>query len=290
MEQSNQNCFPVDNPERGQCHWCGETGFPKGSRNPRRYCCDWCRDSMHIYRSSGRVRTEKRVTKVEVPTHCKGCGAELDQSGCRNPRVWCSEACRVRYYREHKPGYKEHVAKLAHERAVAAELAKPPRPRCANCGAEMARRAASKFCSKPDCRAMSAREYRARQPECSVDGCAKKVIAFGLCGPHYSTQWRKNNPDKASVTRSRYRARKRGAFVEDVDSFTVFERDKWTCGICGERIPKSAKWPDVKSASVDHVVPLNCGGKHEMKNVQAAHLGCNSAKSDKGAGDQLALI
>ncbi|WP_288820065.1 HNH endonuclease [uncultured Corynebacterium sp.] len=137
---------------------------------------------------------------------------------------------------------------------------------------------------------MAAREYRDRQPKCSVDGCVNRVIALGLCGSHYSTKWRKINPGKASLTRSRYRARKRGAFVEDVDSLAVFERDKWTCGICGEPIPKRAKWPDVKSASVDHVVPLNCGGKHEMKNVQAAHLGCNSAKRDKGAGDQLALI
>lgn len=227
----------------------------------------------------------------ESTRFCRGCGVDLPRMKRRgNPRKWCSEACRIRYYREHKSGYKEHAAKLAHERAVATELAKPPRPRCANCGAEMARRVTSKFCSMPDCKAMAAREYRDRQPECSVYGCSKRVIALGLCGSHYSTQWRKSNPGRASLTRSSYRARKRGAFVEDVDSLAVFERDKWTCGICGERIPKSAKWPDAKSASVDHVVPLNRGGKHEMKNVQAAHLGCNSAKSDRGSGEQLALL
>lgn len=111
-----------------------------------------------------------------------------------------------------------------------------------------------------------------------------------MCGSHYSARWRLENPGKASAARTRYRARKRSAFVENVEPLAVFERDKWTCGICGERIPKRAKWPDMRSASVDHIVPLAGGGKHEMRNVQASHLGCNSVKQHRGSGEQLALI
>lgn len=154
----------------------------------------------------------------------------------------------------------------------------------------MSRRKANVFCSKPECRSVSREEYAMSQPQCSVDGCSRPVTAYGLCGSHYSAQWRKKNPDKASAVRGRYRARKRSAFVEDVEPIAVFERDKWICGICGELIPKRAKWPDMRSASVDHIVPLSCGGKHDMRNVQASHLGCNSVKQNRGSGEQLALI
>ena len=83
---------------------------------------------------------------------------------------------------------------------------------------------------------------------------------------------------------------KKDAFVENVSPELVMERDGWMCGICGERIPKSAKYPDPLSPSLDHIVPLSSGGEHSMKNVQAAHFLCNSRKKDRGGGEQLALI
>lgn len=227
---------------------------------------------------------------MSKPTHCRGCGSELDQTKCRNPRVWCSEACRVRWYRNNTPGVKERYAARAKERNAELELAKPPRPRCLNCGAEMPRRKTALYCSKPECKAVGDKEYRLRQPQCSVDGCEKPAHSKGKCGSHYAAEWSKKNVERRKALRSRYRARKRDAFVEDVVPAEVFERDRWVCGICGERIPKGAKWPDVMSASVDHIVPLASGGKHEMKNVQASHLGCNSAKRNKGSGEQLALL
>lgn len=50
------------------------------------------------------------------------------------------------------------------------------------------------------------------------------------------------------------------------------------CGLCGEPIDPDATWPDPAMASVDHIVPVSRGGKHERANVQAAHLGCNVHK------------
>ena len=35
------------------------------------------------------------------------------------------------------------------------------------------------------------------------------------------------------------------------------------------------------SPSLDHIVPLNAGGKHERANVWTVHFGCNAAKSDR---------
>ncbi|MDC7116146.1 HNH endonuclease [Corynebacterium amycolatum] len=118
--------------------------------------------------------------------------------------------------------------------------------------------------------------------------------ARGMCSTHYAKAWATENREKhlANVRTQgmRYRARKRGAFVENVHRDEVLNRDGWRCQICGKKIPKTAVYPDPLSPSVDHVVPLSLGGKHEMKNVQAAHLICNALKSDVGAGDQLALL
>ena len=69
--------------------------------------------------------------------------------------------------------------------------------------------------------------------------------------------------------------------MENVDISVVLEKSGWKCGICGEGIPKDAVFPDSLYRSLDHIVPLSKGGKHEYGNVQAAHYGCNAAKSDR---------
>lgn len=86
----------------------------------------------------------------------------------------------------------------------------------------------------------------------------------------------------------RYRARRRGNFVERINRRRVFDRDGWICGICGEPVDPALAHPDLRSASVDHVIPLARGGAHRMSNVQCAHLICNSRKRisvpDMGTG------
>ena len=281
--------YPYGDFTLGHCLWCG-SALPEPVRRNRKWCSDSCGSKASAFRTRGIVGERYPADKKPVPTNCRGCGVELDQSGCRNPRRWCSSACRVAFYHRNSESYRESSAASYQRSLQRLEASKPPRPRCKNCGAEMSRRKANVFCSKPECRSKSRKEYAMRQPQCVVDGCSRPASAYGMCGSHYSARWRLENPGKASAARTRYRARKRSAFVEDVDPLAVFERDKWTCGICGERIPKRAKWPDMRSASVDHIVPLACGGKHEMRNVQASHLGCNSVKQNRGSGEQLALI
>ena len=63
----------------------------------------------------------------------------------------------------------------------------------------------------------------------------------------------------------------------------VLRRHDWICGICHKGIRRSFKFDpdDDRCGTVDHIIPLNKGGQHEWSNVQAAHWGCNQAKSDK---------
>lgn len=229
----------------------------------------------------------------QTTNRCRGCSVELPKQKSGNPRKWCSEACRVRAFRRSHPEYVARQAQRAREEA--AQRAKavredPRRPKCQHCGGHLRSGRNARFCSSSECQQAKRCYDKARAPECGIARCGRPALARGMCGSHYSAWWRKRNPDRAAAGASRYRARKRDAFVENVNHLEVLKRDNWKCGICGQRIPKHAKYPDPRSASVDHVVPLNKGGLHEMKNVQASHLICNALKADRGSGDQLALM
>lgn len=79
----------------------------------------------------------------------------------------------------------------------------------------------------------------------------------------------------------RRRARKRGGSTERFEAVEIYERDGWTCGICGQPVDPAVPFPDHMSASLDHVVPLACGGAHRRDNVQCSHWVCNSRKSHR---------
>jgi hypothetical protein len=83
-----------------------------------------------------------------------------------------------------------------------------------------------------------------------------------------------------SDTRRARRARERAAFVAPVVSVEIFTRDRWICGICAEPVDPALEYPNLRSASLDHVIPLAAGGTHEPDNCQCAHFICNSLKSD----------
>lgn len=93
---------------------------------------------------------------------------------------------------------------------------------------------------------------------------------------------------KVRASGHRRRARKVSAYVEDVDRDFVMARDKWLCHLCGDKIPKNAKWPSGLFGTLEHVVPLASGGAHSYNNVKAAHLSCNCKKGSKTVG-QLGL-
>lgn len=82
------------------------------------------------------------------------------------------------------------------------------------------------------------------------------------------------NPGYSRKSSAKYRARKRAAFVEDVDPILIWERDEGVCGICGGSA-------DPKDWHLDHVIPLSRGGLHSRGNVQVSHPRCNLSKHNK---------
>ena len=66
--------------------------------------------------------------------------------------------------------------------------------------------------------------------------------------------------------------------VERISPLAVYERDGWRCGICGKKVNSKLKYPNSKSVSLDHIIPLSMGGTHTWDNVQCSHLECNIEK------------
>jgi hypothetical protein len=54
----------------------------------------------------------------------------------------------------------------------------------------------------------------------------------------------------------------------------LFERDKWICHYCGEKVTE-------ENATLDHLIPQCKGGKHTKSNLKTSCLVCNSIKSGK---------
>jgi hypothetical protein len=54
----------------------------------------------------------------------------------------------------------------------------------------------------------------------------------------------------------------------------VFERDKWLCHYCGDKVTE-------KNATLDHLNPQSKGGTHNKDNLRTCCLACNSIKSGK---------
>ena len=68
----------------------------------------------------------------------------------------------------------------------------------------------------------------------------------------------------------------------------VYKRDKGVCKICG----KPTDIRDIQNGhigrlypTIDHIVPMSKGGPHTWKNVQLAHMYCNSKKCDSIAAE-----
>lgn len=157
--------------------------------------------------------------------------------------------------------------------------------RCQSCKSEVASRHAAYM-----------EKRRAANPvalQCQATDCTNTRKAHGLCGKHLKRKqksdgtWKPSPSDAWDTPRrlARYKTRKatiRGAIARG-QHFTVddlIERDGHDCGICGGHIPAVA-YPDMDSASIDHIVPISRGGEHALSNARATHLRCNIARGNR---------
>jgi 5-methylcytosine-specific restriction endonuclease McrA len=63
-------------------------------------------------------------------------------------------------------------------------------------------------------------------------------------------------------------------FTDPAKRRMIYERDRWRCFYCGERVTE-------ENITLDHYEPLSKGGTNAKENLKTACLQCNSIKSGK---------
>lgn len=217
-------------------------------------------------------------------------------------RKVCSNECyRARDIRRARETYaRTREARLAKWRAKSLEERKQRPPViCDRCGSAFCYFGTGKIkqfcdpCARERQREMNrGRRFTKKPDTCKFDGCARLVNSRGMCAMHYR-QWMKANglwkpspSDAWSDNRKAHHARRRaltrgavGAVAFSRDD--IFERDGHMCMLCWTPLDMEAKWPEPKSPTIDHIIPLAKGGSHTPENVQAACARCNVRKSDR---------
>ncbi len=167
-----------------------------------------------------------------------------------------------------------------------------PKMTCAICGSEFVRRTNrpnSRYCSLA-CRAgkpLSSVALDSSMRACL--GCVKRFVAANtqlFCSKacRLSHRWENGGRLRNRVYVHNSKARKIGTATEYIEPERLFERDRWTCGLCHRSIRPALRYPHPQSATIDHIVPMSRGGHHVWDNVQAAHFRCNMVKNSKVEG------
>ena len=81
------------------------------------------------------------------------------------------------------------------------------------------------------------------------------------------------------------RAEQWGVEADTVIASAVFERDDWTCHVCGQEIPERLRTVRAPRSEyeplapvIDHKIALSEGGPHTLENCRTAHWRCNARK------------
>lgn len=144
------------------------------------------------------------------------------------------------------------------------------------------------ICANPEC-AKPFLKYYPRQNCCS-EKCGKRRWALQAKADGYvmpRRPWDDRRRDAYHRRRAQQRATSSGA---PVLRDAIGDRDRWKCGACGKKVNRNLAYPDPRSPSMDHVIPLSKGGPHTPENVRITHLECNLAKGNRGGGEQLLLV
>lgn len=217
---------------------------------------------------------------MDQTQHCRRCDRDLPQdqwyaSTWGKSGQWCKDC-----YREW------------HRQRYAAKADDSPRD-CAWCGESYRPKARTKseFCSRK-CKeqarnaAVSAATIQAK-PDRECLHCGRSLPRSMRADAVFCSQ-KCNNA--AHALQRKLRARTGEDEKPGYLRAAICKRDKWRCGICGDRVNPSLEHPHPRAASLDHVIPVSEGGTNEPANLRLVHLVCNLRRRNLGGGEQLALM
>ena len=273
------------------CVFCGKK--IEGKKRGTKYCSDFCRRKARDIKN-GVVEDHGELTKI-----CPVCGDEFRT--WKSKKITCSDKCSKKWRScqtqdqkdkrreyDHQKYLKTHPnAKTQEEISTAAKIRKlaeaPLREQKAKereaRKVEQAKRRAEKEKQK-QANIKYWQEYEAEH-ECVI--CGSKYIAHHPFSKYCSKTCARRNT-RTRDSRNRY---KNITVDKGITLPKLAKRDHNQCQICGLFVD----WNDYIETdktiicgdmypSIDHILPISLGGKHSWNNVQLAHRGCNTRKSN----------
>lgn len=215
---------------------------------------------------------------------CHQCACELDSP---RQRKFCSRACSRRYWNARLPN--RNRASRPRQCHVCGETYLPTwsqQRTCGNTCGHLLRYGVAQPVVWVDCNACG-RNHPAKARE-ACEKCGSDIAR--RCG-RLCRQCKAMRSARTESSAHWRRVQLASARCDVVSSSYVYERDGWTCQLCGLPVDPTARHPDPESASLDHVVPIAEGGDHSYANTQLAHLRCNTLKGqNRGPDQQTALF
>lgn len=245
----------------------------------------WCKECKTAYQ---RAYAQRPVTELppSLRFRCNRCGIESPGS----KRQQTCKPCRIDIRAEQARSIEIRLEVDRLER-----LAKPSaqtQRKCVDCGVTVSKSSAIRClgCYRTSvAKKESARKrpYRPRKNRGICRQCGSNCTKF-VCNECV----KQNKKLSRKSAKRRRRALMAGVASESYNIAEIGRRDKWQCGLCGLRVNRLLKYPNPKSPSIDHIVPISLGGHDVRSNVQIAHNDCNRIKgvNVNGVGEQLRLL
>ena len=224
-----------------------ECGLALGRNKKKYYTCQYCGKSFWkpdaFRKKYCNKDCQKNARQEEAAERYKNLPPAPIPTVYKRGCLWCGEPFETKY-----PNKRYCSAECAYEgskrikRQQWADEYKPHSFICLKCGAEV-------------------------QTEC---GDKHSLFCSKTCMEKYHSRIYKKHR-KLQIKR---------AWVEQVTFDTVYYRNNGVCGICGLPVLYDKSPDKIWAATIDHIIPLSRGGKHELPNCQLAHRLCNSMKQD----------
>lgn len=174
---------------------------------------------------------------------------------------------------------------------------------CWTCGASMSKRRGTRYCGR-SCQPFEVEQLRRRLVETDCGWCGRPTEqeagdthrATAACSRECQTSiahWKlghNSSPWHVGIAecwtpKQRRRAREKMSMVGRFRRSDIFERDQYTCHLCGRQTDPLIRVPDPFAPTLDHVVPLSKGGSHTEGNIRTACFICNSRRGDRSVDE-----
>jgi len=265
--------------KRTHCKKCNKEFTPKQINNHNVYCSRECYGKKPI------------IKKVCT---CQVCGIEFKRLKRDRTGLYCSKSCSCKsmWQKRYEDGYTKQDPMIGKSSDIVYKT-------CTECykpfivgGMGQRQKQCSDICKEKyhrKCWRDKEREYKGYKlyiKECEI--CKKELktwkksqkVHAGLC----QERWERIGKN---LRMRRYMSKKNG--VKDIR--IVFVDSVGTCQLCGRKLSLRTKYPHARSCSMDHIIPISCGGVDEYYNLQLACFECNSNKGNgtMPGGEQLKL-